>query len=165
LNAAIINRFLLAALAILSDHYNLSMRLQGQAQTVHGTSALDAVTVMLGIAGDVEGQFMLGCDAQTALNIARVMMDNPDYPELDELCRSALAELGNMIGGRTSTNLAEMGLLCNLTPPSVVSSTNGLISLEAPVMIAWRYSTLAGDLCFSIGLRDDDETEQSNDDA
>lgn len=165
MNAAIINRFLLAALAILSDHYHISMKPQGQVQTIHGTSALDAVTVMLGITGDIEGQFLLGCDAQTALNIARVMMDNPEYPELDELCRSALAELGNMIGGRTATNLAEMGLLCSLTPPSVVSSTDGLVSLGIPVMIAWLFSTPAGELRFCIGLRGNGEMEQSDDDA
>ena len=159
MNAAIINRFLLAALAILSDHYHISMKPRGEAKTVHSTSALDAVTVMLGITGDVEGQFMLGCDAQTALNIARVMMDNPEYPELDELCRSALAELGNMIGGRTATNLAEMGLLCSLTPPSVVSSTDGLLSLGTPVMITWLFGTPAGELRFSVGLSGNGELE------
>jgi chemotaxis protein CheX len=155
----------MAALAILSDHYDISMRPRGEAQTIRGTGALDAVTVLLGITGDIEGQFLLGCDAKTALNIARVMMDKPEYPELDGLCQSALAELGNMIGGRTSTNLAEMGLLCNLTPPSVLSSTNGMVSLGIPVMITWLFSTPAGELRFCVGLRGDDDLEQKEDDA
>lgn len=153
LNAAVVNRFLLAALAILCDHYDISMKPRGDAQTLSSPDQLAAVTVMLGITGDVEGQFLLGCDIGTALNIARVMMDNPAYPELDDLCVSALSELGNMIGGLTATGLSEMGMLCSLTPPSVVFDSGGKISLGVPLIIALPFSSSVGDLRICVGLR------------
>lgn len=121
---------------------------------VSAPGSLAPVTVILGITGDLEGQFILGYEAETALNVARSMLGNPEYAEFDEMAKSALSELGNMIGGMTSTGLSDLGYLCNLSPPSLLTSQSGTISMSASTMISLPLQSSAGDFFVCIGLRD-----------
>jgi chemotaxis protein CheX len=152
-NAEVVNKFLNATSTVLSEYFNVEIKETGGLTMVTGSDALDPITVILGITGDLEGQFLLAYSKDTALGIARSMMGNSDYPEFDDMCKSALAELGNMIGGMTSTGLAEMGYFCNLSPPSVVTTEQGTISLGMPTMICLPITTGQGAVRVCIGLK------------
>ena len=153
MEAAVVNRFLRATSEVLTEYFSIAVTDGGAPTAVKGVEALDTVSVILGVTGDLEGHFLLGCPQETALGIARTMLGNPDYPELDEMCISALAELGNMIGGMTSTSLADMGYLCSLSPPSVVTTDGGPADIHLPMMICLPISTTAGGFRVCIGLR------------
>jgi len=152
--AEVVNKILASTTSVLTEYFNITLEQNGAPVTVNDTEALDAVTVILGITGDLEGQFLLGYNNTTALNIARVMLGNPDYPELDEMGKSALSELGNMIGGLTSTGLSDLGFFCNLSPPTLVTTSAGTICTGTPVMIALPISSSAGDFRVCVGLRE-----------
>jgi len=152
-NADIINKFLHATKTVLSEYFSISVISGGAPTTVKGSEALEDISVIIGVTGDMYGQFLIGCTSNTALNIARSMMSSPDYPQFDEMCQSALSELGNMIGGMSATGLAEMGFMCELAPPSIVIATNSAASISTSLMICLPMETSAGEFKTCIGLQ------------
>ncbi len=149
-----INKFLWATTTVLGDYFNIKISSGGPPQAIPATKAMDPVTVVLEISGDLSGQFLLGCQENVALCIARAMMMNPDYAEFDDMCRSALAELGNMTAGMASTGLSEIGVMVDLLPPLVVSEAHGSIQFSVPVLIGLPLVSDAGDFRVYIALQD-----------
>lgn len=154
MEAAVINQFLAATVSVLRDHFMVGIQQNGQPHAVRGEEALEEVTVLIGITGDLEGHFLLGCTTNAALGLARNMMGNQEYPGFDELCASALAELGNMIAGTTMTRLSGLGHACNLLPPTVIRAEHALLKLSVPVVIKLPLDTSVGSLAACIGLRE-----------
>lgn len=74
------------------------------------------ITVLVGVLGDLQGQVICGMSKDTAKKIIGQML-GVDTPKIDDFGQSALCELKNIIVGTASTNLAEVGYHCNITPP------------------------------------------------
>ena len=153
MNAEIINKFINATTDILANYFNVKVEGSGAVQAIPQQSALDQVTVVLEFTGDLVGQFLVGYSEEVALELAKAMMMNPDYPKFDEMCRSALAELGNMIGGMSSTGLTEMGYSCDLTPPIVITGDNVTIQFSVPVLVSLPINTSVGVFRVCVGLK------------
>lgn len=149
-----INKFLWATTTVLGDYFNIKISSGGPPQAVAPAKTIEPVTVVLEISGDLSGQFLLGCQEDVALCIARAMMTNPEYAEFDDMCRSALAELGNMTAGMASTGLSEIGVMVDLLPPTVVSGNHGSIHFSVPVIIGLPLLSDAGDFRVYIALQD-----------
>jgi chemotaxis protein CheX len=64
----------------------------------------------------------------TAMNIASRMMGGMPVVELDEISKSAISELTNMILGNTATILYNKGIGVEITPPSFLVGDNIEIS-------------------------------------
>jgi chemotaxis protein CheX len=154
LNAQVINKFTGALSEVLSTYFSVNIAKVGAPAAIPQQSALEPVTVLLEFTGDLVGHFVIGYTPETALNIARAMMMNPEHPELDEMSKSALSELGNMIGGMSSTGLTELGLACDLAPPLLIMGTNITVQFHVPVLVSLPISTSAGELKLSIGLKE-----------
>jgi chemotaxis protein CheX len=155
-NAEVVNRFLGATKTVLTEYFNITIDSTGTPLALQPSSAFEPITVVLELLGDLEGQFLLAYSNEVALETARAMMYNPEYPAFDDLCKSALAELGNMIAGMTSTALAEMGFMCELAPPIVVIGKNVHISLAVPVVIALPLKASVGDFRVCVALKPGD---------
>ena len=153
MDAQVVNKFLQATSTVLADYFSIAVSQNGSPNVVKGADVRDPVAIILGITGDLEGLFLIGYSQDTALNIARTMMGNPEYPQIDDMCRSALSELSNMIGGMTSTGLSELGYFCNLEPPAFLTAETGN-SLNSQTMIALPFSTPVGDFRVCVGLRE-----------
>jgi chemotaxis protein CheX len=153
-DAVVINQFLTATVKVLHDYFQVDIEQNEPPKAIRGDEALDEVTVLLGIVGDLEGHFLLGCSTPAALGIARNMMGNQEYPAFDDLCASALAELGNMIAGTTMTQLAGLGHSCNLLPPSVLRAEHALLKLSVPIVIKLPLKTSVGGIAVCIGLKE-----------
>ena len=96
------------------------------------------VTVIIGLAQDIEGAVILGMSTETAVRyVSRVMGEEMD--ELDELAQSGIGELGNVIAGRAGVVLGEKGYQTVIAPPAIilghatVLSTLSLQRLVLPV--------------------------------
>ena len=63
-----------------------------------------------------------------ALNIASNMMGGAEIAELDEISKSAISELANMILGNTATILYNKGIGIEITPPTFLMGENLQIS-------------------------------------
>ncbi|MSS62780.1 chemotaxis protein CheX [Velocimicrobium porci] len=87
--------------------------------------------IQVGVTGEMKGQVLLAMTADHAKEIASRMMGGMEVAELDELSRSALGELSNMIMGNTATLFSNMGILIDITPP--LSMLGNRLSLQADV--------------------------------
>lgn len=77
------------------------------------------VTVIIGLAQDIEGAVILSMSKQTAVQyVARVIGEAID--ELDELAQSGIGELGNVIAGRAGVVLGEKGFQTVIAPPAII---------------------------------------------
>jgi chemotaxis protein CheX len=88
----------------------------------------DDVTVLVGITGEVNGLCLLTMPNRTAYAVVGAMMGET-VDALDEIGRSAVAELGNMIAGAATIRLEDQGIASNITPPSVLQGNHPEISI------------------------------------
>ncbi|RNB57020.1 chemotaxis protein CheX [Brevibacillus gelatini] len=72
----------------------------------------------IGMTGQLQGDVLFGLQEELALRIVSAMMGGYPVQEMDELGKSAISELGNMISGNASTLLSNRGVFVDITPPS-----------------------------------------------
>lgn len=108
------------------------------------------VTVVVGVSGACEGQFIFGMTQVTAINITAVMTGSA-YLAFDAMAASALGELCNMIAGHMVAELAAQGLACELSPPAIIRGDNVEITTMAPAYIL-AYHTQYGTIDTTIAL-------------
>lgn len=82
------------------------------------------VWIQIGISGHMNGDIVFGLHEDVALRIVSAMMGGFQITELDELSRSAISELGNMISGNASILLYNQGVKIDITPPQVIVKEN-----------------------------------------
>lgn len=110
------------------------------------------VTIMIGITGGVKGLLALAMSNETAGAIAGFMMGEP-VAQLDEMGKSAVAELGNMIAGLATVELEKVGYASNITPPSVVTGKETEISTGAGGRVVVPLSTGFGHIAIHVALK------------
>ena len=153
MNVQVVNQFLVAAKTVLNDYFSLPVSPAGKPSAIPVSTPMEAVTVVLELTGDLEGQFIVSYSHQVALNIARKMIGNPDYPQFDDMCRSALAELTNMIAGTTSTGLADLGYACSLAPPMVYTNTAHPLEFTVDKLLSVPLVSEVGNFKVLVGLK------------
>lgn len=89
------------------------------------------IWIQIGINGQMNGDIVFGLSEQVALKMVSAMMGGFIISELDEIGRSAISELGNMISGNASTMLYNQGVTVDITPPRIIQSIQGLTSGKA----------------------------------
>jgi chemotaxis protein CheX len=80
------------------------------------------IWIQIGITGQMQGDIVFGLHEVVALKLVSAMMGGFVLTEMDEMGRSAISELGNMISGNASTMLYNQGVRVDITPPKVVQS-------------------------------------------
>ena len=88
------------------------------------------VNSIIGVTGQVRGQVLYSMTEETAKKLASTMLMGMPVTEFDELCKSAISELGNMITGNAASELGNSGISCNITPPSLVMGSNVSVSFK-----------------------------------
>ncbi len=78
------------------------------------------VNVLLGFSGGMRGSLVLGCSQLLAREIVSRMMGGATVLELDEMGRSALAELANMLGG-SALGYVDTDTAIELSPPTLIT--------------------------------------------
>lgn len=120
-NADHINPFLLASTKILKDMCFLDAKV-GRPFIKSPAFFEDTLLIMIGFTGEMRGQVMIAFENHIACDIASKMIMMP-VTEMDELARSAIGELGNMIMGNTATIFSTKGIAIDITPPTVGNGT------------------------------------------
>jgi chemotaxis protein CheX len=118
LSAEYINPFLSAATSVLKDVCQLEAKL-GQLSLKDIKYDEDTLVIIIGVTGEMKGSVMISFDSKTACDIASKMMMGMPVDELNDMARSAISELGNMILGNAATVFAGKGIVIDITPPSL----------------------------------------------
>ncbi|MDR3091968.1 MAG: chemotaxis protein CheX [Clostridiales bacterium] len=81
----------------------------------------DDVAIRLGIVGGLKGDVVYNMKEETAKALASKMMMGFAVETFDDMAKSAVCELTNMISGSTCTLLSGQGFAADITPPSVLT--------------------------------------------
>lgn len=93
------------------------------------------VMVAVGFVGKFKGQVFIEFPVATAKKIAGTMMGGMEINDLDDIGKSAISELGNMIMGTTSSLFAQKAVHIDITPPTLLAGQNIQISSKQQTII------------------------------
>lgn len=127
MNAEYINPFIVASQTVIKSISGIDAKL-GKIYLKDSPFMGDSVIIIVGLTGKMRGQVTFSMNVPTALNIASKMMMGMPVTELDEMAKSAISELTNMILGNTATLLYNKGIGIEITPPSFFMGDNMKIS-------------------------------------
>lgn len=94
------------------------------------------VVIMIGIIGKVKGQVYFELSIDTAKKIASAMMGGISVLQLDEISKSAVSEMGNMIMGNVSTIFESKDMEIDITPPTFLTGEKIEVSNKLPNIVA-----------------------------
>lgn len=127
MNVEYINPFILASQDMLAQVANEKTDI-GKLFLRDSSFIGDNVIIIIGIAGGLKGQVIFNLSREAACNIASGMMCGMPVPHLDEIAKSAIGELANMISGNAATIFASKQVELDITPPTVMIGDNIQIS-------------------------------------
>jgi len=114
------------------------------------------IVVLVGVLGDIYGQVICGMTEETAKKIISRMLEMP-VEKIDEMGKSAICELKNIIVGNASTNLSHVGYKCLITPPLIMMGGHVPSFLEhVDTALAIPIDTPYGKVEINLSLRKDD---------
>lgn len=114
----------------------------------------DNILINLGITGSLKGSVVISMAENTAKDIAsRMMMDMP-VEELNDLAKSALCELGNMILGNVATLFFNEGTQIDITPPTLFRAEHVQISNINMVIICIPLETEKHRIVLDVAIKE-----------
>lgn len=129
-----INPFVEAAQSVLKSFCNIDVKL-GKVYLKKSPFSINQIIIMIGLVGQIKGQVYFELPVETAKKIASTMMGGAPITELDEMSKSAVSEMGNMIMGNVSTIFASNSIKIDITPPSLLTGENIEISNKIPTIV------------------------------
>lgn len=119
MKAQYINPFLESASTVIQQVCNVAIT-RGELTVKDVALYEDHIWIKIGMTGQLQGDVIFGLHNDVALKIVSAMMGGFPIQEMDEIGRSAISELGNMISGNASSILSSQGLIIDITPPQLV---------------------------------------------
>ena len=123
MNVEYINPFIEASKSILKQMTGIEATL-GKIYLKNSPYYSGNIMVIVGLTGKMRGQVMFSMAVNTATKIASYMMGGMPVEQLDEMAKSAISELTNMILGNAATILYNKGIGIEITPPSFLMGEN-----------------------------------------
>jgi chemotaxis protein CheX len=118
-----INPFVEATYNILKEVLNRDVK-RGDLYLKESTMKIMGVAALVGLAGDVEGRVLFDMTKETGLKVATAMNFGDVFTRLDDMAKSTLTELANMITAQAVTKLYDLGFKFDLTPPALFIGDN-----------------------------------------
>ena len=157
-----INPFVKASFRVLKDVLGGADIKRGDLYLKSTAMPVMGVAVLVGLAGDVEGRVLLDMTMETALNIASVM-NGEKLAEFDDLGKSTISELANLITGQFVTMLHELNFQVDITPPTLFvgqqmeiaalgGSSNNVEALIVPLITEY------GKIEINVAIREKDRS-------
>ena len=129
INVDHINPFLMASSKILKEMCTIDIKL-GKPYIKEPIFLENTYIIIIGFTGERKGQVMIVLDESVALDLASRMIMMP-ITEMDDISKSAIAELGNMIMGNAATIFSNKGIAIDITPPTLGKGTISFLTKYA----------------------------------
>lgn len=124
--------FLTSTITVISQVVGLTAR-KGNVSVTPPPVMGDEVNVSVGVTGSVTGQVVYSMNLDCAKTLAGIMMGEK-LRFFDELAKSAINELANMITGNAAIQLASNGYESVLTPPAMFVGKDLAITTPMPIL-------------------------------
>ena len=151
MKAEFVNPFASAMVMVFQKEFGMNVMRDSLALQQGPLRGADVNTI-IGVTGQLEGQVIYTFEERVALRIASALMGEA-VEELDELGKSAVAELGNIITGNAAIGLSENGYNCILTPPTLLTGKELIVTTFTPVLNI-PFSTDFGSVTVHVALRE-----------
>lgn len=151
MKAEFVNPFASAVVMVFQKEFGMNVMRDSLALNQGPLRGADVNTI-IGVTGQLEGQVIYTFEERVALRIASALMGEA-VEELDELAKSAVAELGNIITGNAAIGLSENGYNCILTPPTLLTGKELIVTTFTPVLNI-PFSTDFGSVTVHVALRE-----------
>lgn len=115
------------------------------------------VNTVIGVTGDILGQVIYTMTTETAQKLASIMLMGLPIGDFDEIAKSAISELGNIITGNAATELGNAGYCCNITPPSLFMGKEVSVSIKDLQILVIPVLTDFGEINIYVALREADK--------
>lgn len=92
---------------------------QGKVFVKDGSQKSGEVVITIGVTGDLSGNIMFNFSEETGKIIASKMMMGMEVKEFDDMAKSAISELANMVAGNSTMYFSNIGVKIDITPPSL----------------------------------------------
>ncbi|MCP3773606.1 chemotaxis protein CheX [Paenibacillus sp. MZ04-78.2] len=123
MKAELINPFLESARIVIEQVANVRPT-TGQLGIKDVKFAEKYIWIQIGMTGQMEGDIVFGLHEEVALKVVSAMMGGFSITEMNDIGRSAISELSNMISGNASTMLFNQGVRVDITPPKLLHSAH-----------------------------------------
>ena len=152
MNVNYINSFLSAATSVLRDVCQIEVKV-GKPFLKDPIYAKDTLVIIIGITGAIKGAVLISVDESVCCDIASKMMMGMPVNELNDMARSAISELANMILGNAATVFSTDGITIDITPPSICFGSMSISTSEVKnICVPLTYEDKAID--FNISVKD-----------
>lgn len=121
MQAEYINPFLESASIVIEQVVNVRPT-SGKLEIKDVKMIENYIWIQIGMTGQMNGDIVFGLQEEVALKMVSAMMGGFVVTEIDEMSKSAISELGNMISGNASTLLYNQGVTVDITPPKIIES-------------------------------------------
>ncbi|MFZ7101482.1 MAG: chemotaxis protein CheX [Peptococcaceae bacterium] len=128
-----INPFLLATSDIVNQVLGVAPVFEKPFIKTTPYSNAEELLVIIGVTGEMNGKVLINIGKESCINIASQMMGGMPV-EFNELSKSAVSELCNMILGTSATHFASQGMSVNITSPTVLEGHNITVSQKEQVI-------------------------------
>lgn len=122
MKAEFLNPFVYAGLKVLASEAGLKSVVSDKPQLRKAIATQQAVNVVIGVMGSVQGLVIYGMELKIAKGIIKAMA-GAELPMTDPMAESALGELANLITGLAASSLEGAGYPCRISPPLIVKGT------------------------------------------
>lgn len=147
-----INSFLEACSSVLSE-FGVEFK-SGKPHLKGSYKLKDQIVILIGVTGQFKGQVLFNLDADSALKIVSNMMGGVEVKSFDDMSKSALSELVNMILGNTATVFYNKGINIDITPPSVLMGDNMSLTPQTPTISIPLEFNVGGKMDLDITLKE-----------
>ena len=148
------NVFIGSAVNVFKKELNITLSRQSLTKKNAPMPGLP-VCIILGITGHVRGQVVYSLDKSFAQDITHAMVPNKLPHELKKYVNSAVGEIGNMITGQASIEMAGKDKIINLTPPVVFSGNQIEFDFLQMPTVSLRLLSEMGMLEINIAIMED----------
>lgn len=128
-NVDLINPFISASQSVLRDLAQIKTKI-GKPYLKNLQYEGEVLTIIIGITGELRGQVIFSMEESEACGIASKMMMGMPVPELNDMAKSAVSEMTNMILGNAATIFSTKGTTVDITPPNLVLGSNMSFSVS-----------------------------------
>mgnify|MGYP003512149845 CR=1 FL=1 len=121
-------------------------------ETVNKKITASGVMLTVGVVGELRGNIVYIMDKASSMKTASKMMMGMPVDTFDEMAKSAVSELSNMISGNASTAIAAKGFVIDIAPPTLITGENMRLATNVKKSLVVPVSTTAGNIDIWVSL-------------
>lgn len=148
-----INPFISNAIEVFEQMANIKLEKTNLSLKEDPTPSND-ISIIVGIAGFIQGQVVYSLKGHTAQRIAQALAPKSAMVIDNAFVESSIAEVANIITGRTTIQLSGQDKILHITPPTIIIGKEYSISFVRLKTIAVNLSSRFGTIEVNIAIKE-----------